>query len=215
MMFIEVDKQLIKKYDEEKKDYLLPIILNSKEKINQKIAKTREFQNMITHKWKRVIFDILYTDISGRDVLDVGGAYCGYPDLIRGNDYTLLEPRKYFNMPGIKFIQDVWENYKINETYDYVICSDVFLSNSNHLKEFLDKYLPVCKELRFTLTYRFKSTSVYSGWTLAAINDLLQEYGINQGRNLDVKEVFYKENFALPNARNVYIISFKGDLWKS
>lgn len=210
-MFIEVDKEFIRRYSEEKGDYLLPIILDSKTKISEKMAKTREFNNMIIHKWKRAIFDILYMDLKKKKILDIGGAYCGVPSIIENNDYTLLEPRKYFKMSGIKFINDVWGNHKIDEKYDYVICSDLFLSNSNHLKEFLDKYLPVCKELRFTLTYRFKSTDVYSGWTMNMINNLLFDY---YGRNLDIKKIYYKENSYLPNARNVYIISLKGDLWK-
>jgi hypothetical protein len=213
-MFTRVDANFLNKYAEN--DYLLPIIKKEIERLPKGISDSREYRNMITHQWKRAMFNTLYTDLSGKKILDIGGFYSGYPKLLEDNDYTLVDPDKnLFHLnevfKNIKFIRERHNSFVPQEQYDYVICCDVFLSNAG-FDVFPDVFFPFCKEIRFSLTFRFFNQDIYIGETLDSLNAWLYKYCIEQKRNLDYKPIFYEPQNELPNSRNVYLISLKGDL---
>jgi hypothetical protein len=214
-MFIKVDTDYLNKYAEN--DYLLPIITGEMKWVTERISKSREYQNMINHQWKRAMFDSLYGDIVGEKVLDLAGSYCGVPNLIINNNYTLVDQDKILfdleniSFKNISFFNQRFQDFVPVEKYDVVIACDLFLSNSV-FADFPDKFLPFCKEIRFSLTYRFFRQDKYAGYSLTDINDWLYKYCIEQKRNLEYVPISYEVQKELPNKRNVYLISLKGDL---
>ena len=212
-MFLRVDRQFVLDYKQN--DYLLPMIVGERARINQKIVDSKEYHNMFHHSWKRAMFDRMYSDLKGQKILDVAGAYCGYRPLIEQNEYELLDPHAYFQTDGVRMIEGTFENHELDTTYDYVLCCDLFLwHGASNFVAFLDKYLPVCKELRFSLTFRYRNTDTYCGWKLDELNEALREYGVDQHRNESVVDMYYKPDGCLPNSRNVYLVGLRGDLWK-
>lgn len=199
-MFIRIDKKYLKEYS--KNDYLLPYILKEKEVIDESILRTRlhQFNNMIKYEWKRAMFDTLYGDLEGKKILDIGGAYCGYKKLLELNDYTLVEPDETFSILNTNVFSGTWEEFKPGY-YDVVIACDIFLTNSFAIDKFLEKYLTITKELRFSLTFRNVGKD---RWTLEELNNLLHKYNIT-------KKMYYKD-IGLPGKRNIYLISLKGNL---
>lgn len=200
-MFIRVDKEYIDKYN--KNDYLLSHLKYQMKIVPKEMLATRTHQiiTMIKHDWKRAMFDTMYVGLKGKKILDVGGAYCGYTPLLNENDYTLIEPDKEFEFLkkfGARVFSCRWEDFEIDVLYDYVICCDVFLTNAQKLDVFLDKFLPYCNELRFSLTFR---NIPKDRWRVKDLNKLLKKYG--------VREEIYYEDIGLPGQRNVYIISLK------
>jgi hypothetical protein len=208
-MFIRVDKKFVDEYL--KDDYLLREMQDNKHSISNEILESREFRNMEGHTWKRAMFHEIYSDLVGQRILDVGGAYCGHRKMIEENDYTLLDPNGYFKTKGVTLIKDTFQHHVPDAQYDYVICCDVLLSNSDKLELFLEKYLPICKELRFSLTFRYHNSGLYAGFSINDLNMIMTEYGVKQKRNTQIKKMFYRDE-GLANSRNVYLISLKGDL---
>jgi len=200
-MFIRVDNQYVDEYM--KNDYLLPIMNEQVKTVPKEmlVTRTHQIMTMLKHCWKRAMFDTIYVGLKNKKILDIGGAYCGYLPLIEYNDYTLIEPDKefkYLKQFGAKVFSGKWEDFKIQESYDYITCCDVFLTNARKLDVFLEKFLPHCKELRFTLTIR---NLPKDRWSVNSLNKLLGKYGIED-------KIFYKD-IGLPGNRNVYIISIK------
>jgi hypothetical protein len=103
MKILKLTKDVIDKYLED--DYLLREINNSKENLPVEIVKTREFGNMIKHPWKRAMFDLLYGDLKGKKVLDIGGAFAGSSKFISENNYTLVDPKEAFSRINLKYFK--------------------------------------------------------------------------------------------------------------
>lgn len=208
-MFKRVDKQFLDEYA--KDDYLLPIMQEEAKMLPDTIRRTplHQAQTMIAHQWKRAIFHEMYHDLKEKRVLDIGGAYACYPPLVWENDYTLVEvDPEFFQLIGeydAKVFIGGWEHFK-PEQYDVVAACDVFLTNGRKIDEFLAKYLPVCKELRMTLTFR---NIPKDGWTIEGLNTFFMPYA---GRIDGFGKFEYKEPDLLPGNRNVYIIYLKGDI---
>jgi len=89
---------------------------------------------------KQEIFDILYADLNGKSVLDVG---CG--------EFNYMLPAAEYEGVDLKFGMD-WYDHKPGN-YDVIIANDLFPNVDQRLELFLDKYLPHCKEMRLSLTY--------------------------------------------------------------
>lgn len=126
-----------------------------------------------SHRWllssivKRMIYNILYGDLifnsTNKTVLDVGGGFCSISRiLINRHNYSLLDILAHENHNLIKE-EEVYLNKKflidkdwyafIPEKYDIVIANDIFPNVDQRLELFINKYLPVTKELRILLTY--------------------------------------------------------------
>lgn len=195
-----------------KDDYLLPLILDSKKYINDSVLQTREYRNMIRYVWKRAMFHHIFGDVMSKKILDLGGGYCGVRKLIENPNYTLLERREVFGALPTKTVIGQIEHYLSDEEFDVVVCSDLLVSNFRDIKYLFDKFLPLCREFRFSLTFRFRHAQQYAGWTIDSMNTLLHDYCINQKRNTEFFPVEYISEYGLSNERNVYLISLKGDL---
>lgn len=206
-MFKKVDQKYLEEYA--KNDYLFDTMKVQYDLTPKEMKKTGSHQvpNMIKYKWKRALFHTLYGDLLNKKILDVAGAYCCWPQLFWINDYTLLEKEKVFGKLDEEFDIDVfisdWKDFEPKEEYDVVVCCDAFVTNTYDIGGFLEKYLPVCKELRMTVS--FHSEQGARGWTVEKVNDILQEYGVKQ------KMIYEKVDF-LPGGRNIYIIFLKGKL---
>lgn len=209
-MFLRLDKDNIEEYL--MNDYLLSFVQSPQTGIDNQILQTREYWNMIKHPWKRMVFDCFYKDIFGKKILDVAGAYCGVKPLIESPNYTLLECKNLYSLlPTRVIVTDVRE-YESLEVFDYVVCSDLLITNFHNVKLILDKFLPICRELRISLTFRYLKTKEFNKWTLDDLNSLMHEYCITQERNMEFVPMEYHKDDCLPDNRNVYLISLKGDL---
>ena len=132
-----------------------------------------EEREIRTNQWlfdmdnKRMIYSDVYGDILrgeciGKRVLDVGGGYNALTKILAANcDYYLLD---YMAHGGNEFYSERFEKYGINwidedwndveaAKYDIVIANDIFPDVDQRLEMFIDKYLPVCSELRVVVTY--------------------------------------------------------------
>lgn len=86
------------------------------------------------------------------------------------------------------------------------------ITNFRDIWWLLDRFLPLCSELRLSLTFRFNKKPEFAGWTIPDLNSIFHKYCIQQGRNKNWKPMFYGVEPCLSNNRNVYLISLKGDL---
>lgn len=131
-------------------------------------------QQFTSHKWllnsvpKRLIFYYMYDDLleggEKKSVLDVGGGYTSATkEFVKRHDYTLLDImthddhgklKKLERKMGMTFWQNIdWYNFKPPKKYDLIIANDLFPNVDQRLKVFMEKFLPIAKEIRISLTY--------------------------------------------------------------
>ncbi len=155
---IDLDRYLV---DDWIADELEKSVLGGEESIRTNVW-LKEMDN------KRMIYAAVYGDILnrrkvGRRVLDVGGGYNSLTrKLAENSDYYLLD---YMCHGGQSFINEIssqyhinwinedWYEYNPNQKFDVVIANDIFPDVDQRMELFIDKYLPVCKELRIVVTY--------------------------------------------------------------
>jgi len=116
---------------------------------------------------KRCIFSQLYHDLekqfSGR-VLDVGGGLTAFTTRFGNSfDYELLDLMNHDDRASVDLVAAAlpvgaihrmdWKEFVPNGTYDVVIANDLFPNADQRLGEFLEKFLPITRELRISLTY--------------------------------------------------------------
>ena len=53
----------------------------------------------------------------------------------------------------INLLEEDWAIAKLEDSYDIVIANDIFPDVDQRLEMFLDRMLPICRELRLVLTY--------------------------------------------------------------
>lgn len=145
--------------DKEVKDYM------DKDDIISKLL-DNDNNTFTSHKWlldsppKRAIYDNLYGDLlktnSSKRILDVGGGFCSLSKiLIEHHDYHLLDIMAHDNDVddlGDFLIKEDWYKF-VPDKYDIVIANDLFPNVDQRLELFLEKYLPMTKEIRMSLTY--------------------------------------------------------------
>lgn len=129
----------------------------------------------VSHQWllaslpKRMIYHYLYGDLlqltaQPHRVLDVGGGYCSLSRLmIHRHHYTLLDIMAHNNHDvlietekslGKLFWQNSdWYQFETQHKYDVIIANDLFPNVDQRLALFIDKFLPLCHEMRLSLTY--------------------------------------------------------------
>lgn len=130
-----------------------------------------------TNKWllemdnKRMIYADVYGDVlkaenngtqTKKSVLDVGGGVSTLTKILAKNSkYTLCD---FLAHGGKDYIQNHMEEYKLNwlnsdwyytdfDSYDIIIANDIFPDVDQRLELFIDRMLPICRELRLVLTY--------------------------------------------------------------
>ena len=147
-----------------KNDWILKLI---DENTNQTEADIRTNKWLVEMDNKRMIYADVYGDIlemnnKEKTVLDIGGGVTALTkNLGKNSDYTLCD---FLAHGGTDYIKDHLEEYDINwlnsdwyntdfKTYDIVIANDIFPDVDQRLELFIDKMIPICKELRLVLTY--------------------------------------------------------------
>lgn len=141
--------------------------------INKLLKNDPSCDLFISHKWllnslpKRCIYYEIYGDLlkskKPKKILDVGGGFCAISKiLLEKHNYQLLDimahDKHNFNyLNYLKYDMDFWINddwyNNTPETYDIVIANDIFPNVDQRLELFLEKYIPITKEIRLSLTY--------------------------------------------------------------
>ncbi len=143
-----------------KNDWILEM-LHKEESIEEKEIRTNLW--MKTMENKRMIYADVYGDIlrnaQAKRVLDVGGGYCALTKVLARNvDYILLDflahgGKEYVRSLGLNLVERDWWEVELEGIYDIVIANDIFPDADQRLELFIEKMLPICKELRIVLTY--------------------------------------------------------------
>lgn len=200
----------------------------------------------LSQKWlkesiaRRAIFNTLYGDFltsssSNRlRLLDVGGGFTALSrHLIKLHDYTLIElgahesENQYTVLEqqlkqSFVFFGD-WLDYSPKHHHDLVIANDVFPNCDQRLELFLNKFLPLCKSIKLSLTIynnaRWYRTRREPGeeilhilsWNGKQLHDTLSKFKsrlINP--NLDI--LLNKNPGVFENGRQVFVVTLSGDL---
>lgn len=116
---------------------------------------------------KRLVFDLLYGDLleggACRRVLDVGGGYTALTRILAArHDYSLVDIMAHDDhgtlaaieeRMGKRFwVESDWMSYEPDGALDLVVANDLFPNVDQRLGAFLEKYVPLCRELRLSLT---------------------------------------------------------------
>lgn len=160
-----VDKISLAEY--RKNDWIATLLSQNEEPRDKAFA---------SHRWltespaKRMIFNELYGDLLAGErrhtVLDIGGGCSALTRILaRRHDYHLLDPMHHDRREDVVEFERALDN-KIwidNDWYeqepdpekscDIVIANDLFPNVDSRLNIFLTKYLPVCREIRLSLTF--------------------------------------------------------------
>ena len=236
-LMILFDKQLQEEY---KKNDTLLSLLNSIEQ-----PEDRQFTS---HRWlieslpKRLIFWHMYSDLlrptkERGKILDVGGGYTALTRLLlQYQDYRTLDIMAHDDHELLKCLQaslsnkfwlnSDWYQYKPSESYDLVIANDLFPNVDQRLSLFLDRYLPICSEMRLSLTYyntarwyRVKRTDGdeifhMMAWDGIQLRRVLEDYA---DYILEPKLHLFLENptSLFANNRQVCMVVFRGQRRKS
>lgn len=148
-----------------KNDWILDMINNCASE-NEKTIRTNKWLFEMDNK--RMIYADVYGDIlrgevgSDTSVLDVGGGINALTKKLAENcDYHLLD---FLAHGGSEYLASFSEQYKIDwinddwyqtnlDRYDVIIANDIFPDVDMRMELFIEKMLPVCRELRLVLTY--------------------------------------------------------------
>jgi len=199
-------------------------------------------EDLTCQKWlrdsapKRAVFKKIYgallLESEGHRVLDIGGGLTSFTHALAArHDYILIDLMAHddelmVDQAAAKtnkaFIHAVdWYDFAPKGTYDVVIANDLFPNVDQRLELFLEKFLPVSKEIRLSLTYypdpRFYMTRRIVGeeflcmlaWTGELTALVLKKY--QQHLQAPDMSVLTSENASVyPNRRQVCILSLKG-----
>lgn len=202
-----------------------------------------DFQ-FISHRWlndslpKRVMFFHLYGDImtGGKEscrILDVGGGYSALTRLmVQHHEYTLLDIMTHDdhellntierNIGKTFWINHEWSTFEATGDYDYVIANDLFPNVDQRLEIFIGKFLPLCRELRLSLTYynspcyyvvkRVDADEIFhiQAWDGVQVKRVLEKFG-ERIQNYNPGLLLGNSPSVFENNRQVCIVSISGD----
>lgn len=145
-------------------DWILRLMEKNARLEEEKIRTNEWMENMEN---KRLIYSIVYgeflTEETHKKVLDIGGGYNSLTKVLAANsDYTLLDfmahgGEEYMNENSKKYninwINSDWYHAELDNQYDVIIANDIFPDVDQRMELFIEKMLPLCKELRLVLTY--------------------------------------------------------------
>jgi hypothetical protein len=187
---------------------------------------------------KRCIFDLLYKDLIQTKeclrVLDVGGGlscfacskfrsiYYEVLDLFHHeSDESLRSLQKSFT--SVKFIHRDWQEFDFKDKYDLVIANDIFPNVDQRLDEFIEKFSPHTKEIRFSLTYynqrraykvkRVDADEIFfiRPWNGEQVRSALEPWHKTFEESI-IKELLYGTESVFENGRQVCTFFMKGTL---
>lgn len=199
-------------------------------------------ETLVCDRWlaqtpaKRLIYHNLYGDllaIGGRRVLDVGGGLSSLTRMLADrNDYTLVDLLAHDGGSRLDEFMTThpfclerrdWFDFTPSVPYDVVIANDLFPNVDQRLTLFLERYLPVSRELRLTLTWydqpRFYLTRRVDAeevlcmlaWNGRATRHAIEPFAARI-RNPD-SAIFSGDHPSLyPNGRTVAWLVFEGDI---
>lgn len=187
---------------------------------------------------KRVMYFHLYGDIvtGGKEscrILDVGGGYSALTRLmIHRHEYTLLDIMSHDDHVSLRkieresekkfWINQDWSIYKTSNDYDYVIANDLFPNVDQRLEIFIEKFLPMCCELRLTLTYyntpcfyvvkRVDADEIFyiQAWDGIQVKRVIENFG-DRIYNYNPGLLLGNPPSVFENNRQVCIVSIAGD----
>lgn len=185
---------------------------------------------------KRYIFETLYGDLlqsGGKHILDVGGGLTGFtPVLASQHEYTLVELMAHDAVAAAETIRAVvgkefivikdWYEFE-PATYDVVIANDLFPNVDQRIGLFLQKMLPVTKEIRLSLTYydtpRFYNAKRVNAdeflcvlaWNGKALKSCLEEFA-SCIVDADMDCIGSEGDSVYPNGRQVCLVTMRGAL---
>ena len=117
---------------------------------------------------KRLIFHDIYGDLLApsekkRNILDVGGGVTAFTKVLGDcNNYTLIDmlshddqriAQSIFSRHNVSFFRGDWHNVEINDCFDIVVCNDLFPNVDQRIQIFLEKYLPISRNIYILLTF--------------------------------------------------------------
>lgn len=197
----------------------------------------------LSHKWllnsppKRMIYFYVYNNLlqpnkSKKKILDVGGGFCYLTKLmLQYHEYTLLDIMVHDNHSDLfnleksinrSFWQNVdWYDFLSEPFYDIVIANDLFCNVDQRLELFLEKFLPVCKEIWVTLTfhntpryYIVKRVDAEEIMTVIAFDGVRVKQSLDKFSDHLIDpdfDLFSEKNDSLfSNNRQVVLVKFKG-----
>lgn len=185
---------------------------------------------------KRAIFWKLYGDLidrSGLRVLDVGGGMTSFTRLLsERHDYTLVELNAHDNQDGVSgFVHSApklqlqaldWWQMGQNGRFDVVIANDLFPNVDQRLELFLERYIPVSKHIRLSLTYydnpRFYMTRRVDAdeflcmlaWNGVQLRSVLEKY-VDRIQCPDFSIFDENADSVFQNGRQVCVVTMTGD----
>jgi len=186
---------------------------------------------------KRLIHDKMYPELFRSDgtslkILDVGGGYSSLTrQLAEHHNYTLLDTmpkediaslKKIAQEMSFRWVHKSWYDFQ-PQTYDVIIANDIFPNVDQRLDLFLKKYLPLCKILRMSITcynipkfYSVQRTDAdeifhIQPWDGEQTKRVLSQY-TDRIEKENFGELCETENSLFENKRQVYSITFRGDL---
>lgn len=132
-----------------------------------------EDEKLGCHRWllesmpKRMVYLDMYGEFLGghtqQHVLDIGGGVTSLTRVVASNcNYTLIDllahddraaAEKTFKSAPVNFNEADWCSASVSQDFDVVVCNDLIPNVDQRLKLFLDKFLPVSKEIRLLVTY--------------------------------------------------------------
>lgn len=195
-----------------------------------------------SHHWlmdslpKRMIYYYIYGDLLQRgprkQILDVGGGYCSISRLILSHhDYTLLDIMAHDDPDSLRMIEKAlrktfwinadWKEFEDENEYDLVIANDLFPNVDQRFAMFVEKFLPLCHEMRVSLTY-YNSPQFYKvkrldgdeifhmlAWDGLQVKQLLEKYSTRITKpNFDLLLENPPSLFA--NNRQVCLVTLRG-----
>jgi hypothetical protein len=184
---------------------------------------------------KRYIFNALYGDLfikNTNTVLDVGGGITPYSLILKEacKSYDLcdiISHDKFLKKYVIDFLcEKDW--IELNSLkYDIVIANDIFPNVDQRLDLFIERFLPLCSELRLSLTFynnkKYYLTkridaeerlvfSAYDGFMCKAILNKYKKFIINYNEKIfDLFDASPVQSL-FPNKRHVMLIKLKENL---
>jgi len=173
--------------------------------ISDLLAKNKSDAAFTSRKWldhslpKRAIYDNLYGDLlkmkSSKKILDVGGGFCSLSDiLVNNHDYHLLDIMAHDDVSSLGdfLIRKDWYEF-VPDKYDMVISNDLFPNVDQRLELFLEKYLPITKEIRMSLTY-YNTPRFYITKRVGA-DEIFCQLAYNGHQIRDILKKFFDGNF--------------------
>ena len=233
-----ISPNVVKYYKGKVYEKYLPNIIRTNKLFENNNIKGEANRWLLSMDWKVPVAGLIFSDLlntnSKLKILEIGGSLSWFTlELLRKHHYTLIEKCFHENKTDYENIQkivdknfvcyDDWFNFQSQDKYDIIIANDLLPNVDQRLYEFIDKFVPITKKIRLTITYnentfyevkRLKSgeTLYMKPWGLRNIKDfinyLYESYNITTDRDKVFSELKYRslKGIVFENNRNILFI---------